>query len=190
MKSFFLSLIFLIGSCQSSQQKIILHDEVDSDAEYNPVYREHTRQNNVYRDFESIYIVHATYLSKDFQLAFKKRFNALHASDEDSFELEPNQFGFFVSIFVPETNMSDLRDKKLWKIYINIAGARLEPSLVRPLRQKHQWSPFFPYINKWSQEYLIVFDSFQQAVSGSSHDLSSKVMMSITNLDARVDLTW
>ena len=46
----------------------------------------------------------------------------------------------------------------MWNIYLLADGKRLKPAIFKRIRPKAKWSEFFPVINFWSHEFLIVFE--------------------------------
>ena len=87
--------------------------------------------------------------------------------------------------------MSDLDDERLWNIQLQQEkGPLLKPDLVRKMKPKERWSPFFPAISKWSKEYLILFDSPTQAISTIDSVRGTNTKLILSNPDAQVKIHW
>lgn len=152
----------LLGStgCVTStaDTSIALHDSILDDKAYNTVLRQDTRNAKVYANFETMYELNVTYVSPRFFDAFKTRLSKLNSGAKNGLEEGGTKLGFVVSIAAPETYLTHLEDTRIWDIVLVAGDEKVHPMIIRYLREKERWSPFFFYLNKWSREYLIVFD--------------------------------
>ena len=77
-----------------------------------------------------------------------------------------------------------------WNIFFTTKEGDIKPVVVKKLNDKLRWTPFFDFVDPWSQEYLVVFDA--PAGSGNSPELveKNKVTLTFANADAQVSLVW
>jgi hypothetical protein len=184
-----LSCALAIIGC-TNNASIEMNKTIFEDQDYHKAHAEASRSAEIYRDFESRYRVSATYLSPRFRAAFATRLKDLFTQEFASFDEASKNAGFFVSIESPDENEIDLNDSHLWTILMEIGGSKQKPVLIKRVTQKERWSPFFSAINKWSREYIIVFDS--TPVSPNDPDMVDKksVQLTLANSDAKVSMEW
>ncbi len=192
MKSFILAGVAacLVSGCITSWgESVSVHDRPEDDRDYFDAYMKATREDKVFVNFETRYIMSITYLSPNFRQAFAKRYEALFASPQPFLEEASSKLGFFVSIFSPDDDKHDLKDEQLWHIQLKIGDTALKPTLVKRLSKKERWRPFFSDVHNWSYEYLVLFDT--PAVALSANTLKGRSLtLSLSNADARLSQTW
>ena len=186
----FLSAIALSGCVQTLSSAVDLNTPVEDDRPYMKVYDGSTRTHKVIKDFETRYTVTATYLSPDFRTAFAKRYEQLFKDPQPVLEEASSKAGFFVTLFSPTADGYDLENTQLWNIHLELRDQKLKPVLVRRLRDKERWTPFFVDVSPWSKEYLVLFDT--PSVTPSSPDLVEKnpISLNFSNADAHVKFNW
>lgn len=180
--------IFLFVSCDHSQKttEVVIHEDALSDETYATVLRQVTREASVYSNFETKLMIKVTYLSDDFRMAFDKRYETLMEEKRFSLGEADKKAGFFVSIFTPDQQKPDLDNSKFWTLILkHKTDQKRYPTMVRHLSEKDRWKPFFPWLSRWSHEYLVLFDSARD-VSVSPDEFT----LSLSNPDARVSLNW
>jgi len=160
------------------------------DKDYAAKLTQATRESDVIKDFETRYSTSATYLSPAFKAAFAKRFEALYHRSDLQFAEAGTKAAFFVTINAADDEAMDISNPKHWTIQLKEKGEAVQPVLVKRLNDKERWRPFFPAINDWSQEYLVVFDL--PAVNANSPELVEKtsLTLALANADGTVNLTW
>lgn len=178
----------LFTSCDHSQSptEVVIHDDALSDDAYATVLRKETREASVYSNFETKLMVKVTYLSDDFRMAFDKRYETLMEEKRFSLGEADKKSGFFISIFTPDQQKPELDNSKFWTLILkNRTDLKRYPTMVRHLSEKDRWKPFFPWLNRWSHEYLVLFDSEEDNPTGPE-----AFTLSLSNPDARVSLNW
>jgi hypothetical protein len=180
---------FLFSACVESGQ-VELNKTVVEDNDYRTTYQEFTRNAEIYRDFESKYRITATYLAPKFRAAFSKRLKELFSQEHPSLDEAGQNAGFFISIQSPDDDQIDLNDAHLWTIFMNLNETPQNPILIKRVNQKERWTPFFAAIDKWSREYLIVFESPSVSPNNPEMVEKSSVKLTLANSDAKVGMSW
>lgn len=181
---------FMNFSCSHFQEVTIEKSNLPhEDSEYFDVYEDFTRDVEIYSNFATKYHLSATLMSGEFRQAYSKRHKNLYVSEQPSIVESSNQTGFFVTIFSPNMEEADLNDELLWTIKMKKDDQEFKPSLVRRLNHKNRWKPFFINVNKWTREYLILFDT---PSTETSKQLVARKNLSLVlaNADARIKLAW
>ena len=174
----------------STQTKISENLSFSEDENYREEYRKATKHAEVYINFETRFIVSATHLSPQFSTALASRTKELFGNVPFSLDKATGKTGFFVSVFSPEPDKLDLADSQLWNIEYKQADTVHKPLAVKKIRDKIKWRVFFPEINTWTVEYLVIFDS--PAVSPNLDQMVAKdtFRLFLANSDAKVKMTW
>ncbi|MBM4352913.1 MAG: hypothetical protein FJ109_03810 [Deltaproteobacteria bacterium] len=128
-----------------------------------------TRGQRLYRSFETLAVVNATYFSEEFLAAYMAEyrhvFNPLPAELEAlSGKLRSRQERrecFFVSAFTGERDWNDFAlANSTWKIYLrNDRGGRARSAQVTQVdKTDPMYRHFFPHFKDFYQGYLVCFD--------------------------------
>lgn len=138
-------------------------------AGYGKELRRATEKGSVYHstDWQAELILRATFFSDAFREAFAKKHETLRylsrpEVDRYVAEQEMRQregWEFFLSVYTRKQyqNFSNY-DDSFWKIYlITGSGERVEPVSVDLLPVTPYEKKMFPYIDRWSKAYLVVF---------------------------------
>ena len=194
-RSLLVSLVFAVSCSHSAKDSgssvaIKLHPSPIEDSSYLEILEKDTRSSEVYDNFETKFHIHATYLSPRFRRAFDKRLTYLMKESPFSLGEASSNTGFFVSIFAPEDKKVDLNNQNLWTISMKNKSKKYFPTVVRALSDKERWKAFFSHVNKWSKEFIIMFDV--PSVTPRSPDLVAKDQLELllSNSDASVTMTW
>lgn len=180
----------LAGCVVSVESAVDLNTPVEDDRPFMKAYEQSSHTYRVINDFETRYTLTATYLSPEFRTAFARRYEQLFKEPQPVLEEASSKAGFFVTIFSPTSSASELSDNQLWNIQMEVRDQKLKPVLVRRLRDKERWTPFFKDVTPWSKEYLVLFDT--PSVTPSSPDLVEKtpINLNFANADAHVKFSW
>ena len=134
----------------------------------------------------------ATYLSPQFQKAFADRLSFLYFDQQTALSETEGKAAFFVSLHAPENRLNELTNKQIWSIGLDSSESNttLAPVLLRHLADKERWQAFFPSVNEWTKEYLIVFDI--PAVTPNAPQLvqGQDLTLKLANADGKVELQW
>lgn len=189
--------------------EVVLHGDISDDEPYSRALSTATREASVYGDFETKVLIKATFLSPEFRNAFNIRYEKMMHENQFSLSAADRKAGFFISVFTPDGGGLDLNNRKLWALSLKtLSGQQYHPSMVQKLTNKKRWISFFPWLTKWSEEYLVLFDTEHAAAdaaadapdpepsSSDAEDASSEVSapweieLSLANSDARISLRW
>jgi len=178
------------GCVYSADNEVALNATVAQDKQYAKALKEATRSADVINNFEMRYRVKVTRLEPSFRAAFAKRFADVYRQQGPVFEEADAKTGFFVSIMSPEHKAIDLENAYHWNIFLTTKDGDIKPASVKKLNDKLRWTPFFDFVDPWSQEYLLVFD--KAAGEANAPDLVEKNLLSLTfaNADAKVSFAW
>ncbi|MEY4630858.1 MAG: hypothetical protein RIQ81_978 [Pseudomonadota bacterium] len=181
-----------LTGCQTSpaETKVELLPTVEQDSQYEKAWKRASRSTTVFRDFETKYTLEATYLSPEFRSAFATRAERFAKSKLQFLEEASGKSGFFVTIFSPDSRVDDLADEGHWTIQMVDGEKTIRPAFVRRLADKDRWKNFFPGVNRWSVEYMVVFDTPSRSTSSQEMATGNPVQVQFTNSDADVTMRW
>lgn len=182
-----LNSLFLL-SCTTSSTVYINPDLREDDAYYKAL-DESTRTSTVYDDFENKFSIEATYLSPEFRQAFSNRLKSLYLQESPSLGEANNKAGFFVTIHSPDDEDMNISDTQLWTILLKSSSEPMSPVLVKRLSKKKRWTPFFN-VNKWTNEYLVLFDTPSISISGAEMVKERQLNLTFAHSAAKVEFVW
>jgi len=180
----------LAASTSCVTNNVDVHSSPSEDSEYYKIYQDSTKENTVYKDFETKFKIQVTYLSPEFRTAFTKRMQSIYLNDAVSFEHERTKAGFFVTLYTPVDSHADLMNNQHWTILYGEGDKAMKPILVKRLNDKERWRGFFDGISKWTNEYLVVFDAANVTPHSPALVQENPTILTFANADGRVKLTW
>jgi hypothetical protein len=182
------ALFLMINGCVTGNVNV--HEAPAEDSDYYEVYEDSTREETVWKNFETRFKVQATNLSPRFRTAFTKRLERIYLQDTLKFGHDRGKVGFFVSLYAPDDDRTDLANDQHWSIILDDGGNKVKPAVIKRMNDKERWRAFFDGISQWTYEYLVVFDATN--VDPNSPDLVEKKSIKLTfaNADGKVALTW
>lgn len=146
-------------SCASSQDSSVdLAEPVLEDGTYYDVYVKNTDSYKVMKDFQTKFHINVTILSGELRQAIASRYQKIYSENQSILGEATDKTGFFISLYVADEEQEDLRDQRLWNVFLETDEAKLPPILIKKLYKKARWETFFPAVNLWTHEYLILFD--------------------------------
>lgn len=181
----------LAGCVSTADPSVDFPPRPQDDDDYFASYQRNSRHQEVIQNFETKYAVHVTQLVADFREAMAKRYQVIFNEPQPVLAEASTQAGFFVSAFVADTDARDLSDSEVWNIQLKRGDNISKPALIKQLRPKSKWQPFFPEITTWSREYLVLFEE-----TPSPGDTERELVKSTTtelifnHPNGRVRLTW
>jgi hypothetical protein len=193
-KSKILPLLVLASSftacVHSKESDIRLTEPPTEDKAFDQALEKATKTRPVFNNFETRFVLTAVYISPEFRTAFTNRLEKVYEkSNVELGEIGPKA-GFLVSLQVFDDTRADLTNPQHWTVALKTKDGPIRPLLIKPLADKERWRAFFPSINQWSHDFLVVFDV--PGVDANTPKLVEKSPVNVTfaNADARVDLTW
>ncbi len=185
----FVGLTTILGCVQTLSDNVDLNDGPEDDRSYIKAYDAASRDIKVTDNFETKFHLTATYLSPEFRVAFARRFEALFDAPQPFLEEATNKAGFFVTIFSPTRDGYDLTNDQLWTIQLKTPERTHKPVLVKRLDRKPRWTPFFPAVHQWSEEFLILFDTPSVSIDEKLVN-KNNLNLHFANAEAKVHLKW
>ena len=185
------SFLLLGTSCVTSLDDAVdINPSIQGDSEYVTVYKKFTNQYEVIENFETKYVINATHLTSDFRQAIASRHKKLFEDPNPILAEASSKTGFFITLYVANEDGEDLRDQDLWNIALKEGDQTLVPNLIKKLSRKERWKAYFPSVNLWTQEYLVIFDSPSAGSSSQQLLNQSPKTLIISNADAKVKMKW
>lgn len=178
-----------VAACQTTNDEgVETATAIEADTDYYSSYTKATRSKTVHDEFKTRFSITSTFLTTDFRNAMAKRHLELFQESQPVLGEASDKAGFFISAHVSNEDLADLRDERLWNIFVDSPSGPIQPVLIKKLREKEQWKAFFPEVNLWTEEYLVLFDSS----FGDSEKLVQKdaVRLMISNRHAKVSFNW
>ncbi len=156
------------------------------DHPYFKIYSDVSRTVDVIHNFESKIQVGITHLTPEFRQAMAERYEHIFHESQASLAEAGNKTGFFVSLYAANRELADLADKQLWNVTLDGGGKqKLNPTAIQRLSPKERWGPFFPSINPWSQDFLVLFDLPPPSGGGKQG-----VIFTLSSPDGSVRTEW
>jgi hypothetical protein len=184
-------LAILVSGCVSSIESAVdINEPVESDGAYYEAYKKYTQEAKVISNFEHRYSITATVLAPELRSALGKRYESLFKVQQSVLDDASTKSGFFVTIFSPNRAGYDIEDEVHWTILMEGGETPRRPTVVRRLDDKERWGPFFPEVNQWSKEYLVVFDESLPDLAAAELVKKNSISLIFANADAQVKLTW
>jgi hypothetical protein len=150
--------ILLTGCLSSLEPEVAYPLEAHKDKPYFQVYEAASVQYDVIHNFETKFKAHITRVTPAFQEALTQRYAHIWNETQPLMQEASEKTAFFVTIYTANSELQNVADTELWNIQLQVAGQTFKPSTIKKLKPKERWQPFFPEINLWSLEFLILFD--------------------------------
>lgn len=188
-------LIFIVLSACAHKQKDESKDSISAspipslEDSYKTNYDAYTRKAEIVRNFETKMIAQMTLLGTDLRQKIASRYESVFNEAEPILAESSKQTGFFVSLFVPH-QFVDLSDSNIWKIHLTKENQTFLPVVIKKLTPKEKWRIFFPEINSWSRDFLVLFD--ETTPRGSEKKLLSQdpIELRISSVYGTVTARW
>lgn len=187
----FVPLLFSLSiGCASSKSLVSMHESVYSDEAYNDKLEENTRNAIVNKSFQRIAEINVTLMSSDFKKMLEDRVQKVYLTSSSDLTTSSQTTGVFVSIFSPEDKLMELENSSIWTIALQIGEEKHFPIKVKKIYNKKKWENFFPYINMWTHEYFVLFNSPLSDESTGKLVKEEKLDLILSNVNAKIKLIW
>lgn len=178
------SVLFLMTACVSSPEPEVRYPlEAHEDKPYFKVFEAASVQYDVVHNFETKFKAHITRVTPAFREALTQRYQHIWNEPQPLITEAAQKTAFFVTLYTANKDLENIADTAVWNIQLQIAGQTLKPTLVKKLKPKERWKPFFPEINHWSLEFLILFD--REAGAGTE-----PLKLTLSSPDGSVSAEW
>jgi hypothetical protein len=187
--------LILQSACVSARGSGVPPDAA-TDAVYAPVLERWTRKAGVFSQFQNKIEISAVLLTDQMRKAVGDRLARLRGATEGMSVLSDSsgvgRLGMLVSVYTPENAYLNFDDKSLWSLSLRVGPQQQQPLFVRRVFDKTALEPFFSNIHRWSQDYLLVFDFPETAVSqeAKTDAAASEAEFFAQSALARISLRW
>lgn len=148
-----------LGSCATTESKnVSVVESPFSDKAYFPVYKSHTIDYDIVENFLTNLTISTTLIDENFIQAFSLRHEKIFKEKNVVLSAKSNKVSYFISMYSPDRVAMKLQSKDMWNIYLKVGDQKITPYKFKRMRPKSKWSKFFPVINFWSKEFLLVFE--------------------------------
>jgi hypothetical protein len=187
--------VFPIQGCTSTSENVESSIPLSplQDAEYAPVFEKWNREAHIVDQFQKRIDMHAVLLTDEFRRAYAARWQRLRGDTNARLpeEMLGGKLGVFVSVFTPDRPFLRLDDKNLWSIRLRYGPTQLTPSVVKSLREKEYFEPYFPFVSLWTSEFLLVFDvAPSESAPNANLALPQTVHLEMNSSLTKLDLGW
>jgi hypothetical protein len=181
MKIFLTFFFTLVVSCTHNSTENLEPDNT----KYFPVLEKESRKASFYKDFETIFLINATRISPNFKNAFTTRKNQTVPEFKSLLDKQTDrQISFVLSLYTPFEDLEKLQDSSQWNVSLQTKNKNFKKKSITKLSKKNHWEKFFPYVNTWTNEYLITF------TLDKSQEMPEKVSLLLSNVRSKSTLTW
>jgi hypothetical protein len=159
--AFLVPLVLLLGACTSVPDGTIamIPPEPPSDYDYSKVIKKWRKSVRVYDQFQNRVEMNAVLFTEEMRQAYLARWKRLRGDGEARIASEfGGNLALFVSVYTPQEDFIRLDNQNLWTIRMTYGTEKLAPTTVLRLYEKPMYQSFFDFVDKWSAEYLVVFD--------------------------------
>lgn len=188
MKHVFTSILLLLSlGCQTPEDRVsttLFHAKPTREP-YQKTMEKYSRETTVFSNYETLYMLNGTVFSTEFYEEFRKAVNERFLELNVLKDIQENAT-FFVSIFSPNNEYNDLSNKRIWEFNMQVGDKTYRSKLVKQIKEKESWYAFFPYINRWSSDFVISFE----IPEGESIPSDSKFTLSLANAEAKTLMVW
>lgn len=179
---------FLSLACESTDELSSPQTRAKYDEAYYSSYKDKTRSTTVYDNFKTRVTVNATLLSRAFNNQLQERLGKMYETQEIGLTEQVTGTGFFVTIYASNGDFLDLSNEDNWNVFIEKSGTKEKPFKIEKINNKSKWKAFFPSVNKWTEEYLVLFNSPNQIDENLSTPES--IQLVLASPDSKIKLAW
>jgi hypothetical protein len=181
----------LLTSCVSSGSKVEINPAIHEDRAYMSVLERHHFDAEAHRHFATHFFVGATLLSPAMRSAIGDRYERLYGARQPIFQEASERTGFIVSVYVTNLRYHFLDDESQWMLLLSVDGATVQrPAIIKYLPEKPRLTPFFPSVNTWTRDYLVLFDTPTPPAADQELLKKDSIVLTISNADASVKFSW
>jgi hypothetical protein len=160
------------------------------DDAYQPVLEKWSQSVRLFDQFQNQVELQAVLFTEEMRQAYLDRWVKMRGDTFAKTGLDVGgKLAVFVSIFTPQEDYLRLDNAALWTVRMSYGAQVIAPVMIRRLFDKALYTSFFPFINTWSSEYLIVFEP-SVAESSPTMELPQQVSAQFLSGLASVELQW
>ena len=184
--------LFSAAACTTTSQEsaAMVPPTPIEDSAYAPILQKWSREAHVVEHFQKQVDINAVLFTDEMRRAYAERFARLRGNADAQLEdIGSGKLGFVVSVFSPVTDYLELDNRLLWTISARSGAQNVTTPTVRRLQSKTPFEAFFPFISRWSQDYLVIFDTSGQSGNPVLANPTSVTLLLRCAL-ANVELNW
>jgi hypothetical protein len=182
-----------LAACTSTKGDVTaaIPPEPLSDDAYAPVYDKWFRKVSLVDQFQKRLDASAVLFTDDMRKAYAERWVRIRGDREAEIEaLAGGKLAVFVSVFTPETDYLDLDNSQLWSHSLQLGAQGASPVAVKRLFAKSAFSPFFPFVNRWTSDFLVLFDASSSSLQGAGLVNAPQASFQMRSALASLEFTW
>jgi hypothetical protein len=150
---------------------------VPEDPAYNKIYQESSQKFDFIDKFETKYKITVSQLNPALRQAIAVRHEKVFLEPQPLLTEASQKTAFFITVYTANGKLADLADDRLWSVQLRTGSSVLKPSSIKRIAPKERWSVFFPDINTWSTEYLVLFDQTAPANQPDAVNVVSELIL-------------
>lgn len=163
----------------------------EADDSYWDVIEQWHRKAEWYGDLEEHSSVRAVFLNEEVRSAYLKRFEEVRGERLEVFSQdESSHMAILVSLYSAQSAFTNLADARQWSLFVSLGGGAVRPFQVREVYEKALLQAFFPFINSWSREFLVVFDPAGGSASETAEPLPNTLVLDAKSTQVSFSLEW
>lgn len=182
----------LVG-CTTTQGDVetAIPPEPLADEAYAPVYQKWHRKVSLVDQFQKRIDAQAVLFTDDMRKAYAERWVRIRGDKEAEIEaLAGGKLAVFVSVFTPESDYLDLDNRQLWSHSLQVGAQGASPVAIKRLFSKSAFSPFFPFVNRWTADYLILFEASSSSLQGEGLVNAPQAIFQMRSALASIQFAW
>lgn len=136
------------------------------DSDYYSLIEKQSRKKQIYDGITNVMDISATLINGETSLAQVDHNARIYQYTDSQYKNEKGTIQsnlaknteIFLSFYVPEKKYDDLAKKSTkWKIFLDVAGQRYEPKVVKIKSQLAEVQSLYPNHTRWGTPYKLVF---------------------------------
>jgi hypothetical protein len=185
-------LSFTVGGCTTASQGSIvtIPPEARGDDDYIKVLQKWQKSARVFDQFQNRIQLNSVLFTEEMRQAYLNRWVRLRGDTASTIGMDSGgKLAIFVSLYTPDEDFLRLDNSSLWTVRLQYGDKTLTPTTVLRLYEKPVYEGFFDFVNKWSSEYLVVFD-VSLAESSEAVNLPESLSAQFYSSLAYLNLQW
>lgn len=185
-------LLLASSSCTTASQgsSVSIPPEARRDDNYLQVLQKWEKAATVFDQFQNRIQFHSVLLTEEMRQAYLNRWIRLRGDTASTIGMDSGgKLAIFVSLYTPEEDFLRLDNSSLWTVRLQYGDKTLTPTTILRLYEKPVYEGFFDFVNKWSSEYLVVFD-VSLAESSEAINLPESLSAQFYSSLAYINLQW
>lgn len=182
-------LVTLSCTSMSDEAKTSLPTSAADDDAYQVALAKWSREAHVFYRFQKVIDANVVLFTEEFRRAFLERWTQIRGDGRSNLdEMTSGKSAALVSLYTPDFPYMSLDNSRLWTIEMQFGEKKIAPSIVRWIDDKPLLEPYFPFLNKWTREFLVIFDT--ASPSGETFVLPNSVQLSLRSSLVSTEFAW